>query len=84
MKIQLAVLSVVLVTIATGCQQTGAFSGFGASGQSWQFKNPKISVVGNTLLISADEWTHVGTNGVSWPTAGTNTYVPAGQLFQVR
>ena len=75
----------VLTLIITGCNSTGPLSGLGGAGESWKFVNPKLSVVGSTINISADEWIHVGTNGFPLP-AGTNDamiMVP-GPLYRAR
>lgn len=58
------------LSILTGCQQTGAFSGLGAAGESWRLINPIVTQNGPTITIKADLWEHIGTNG--FPLPGTN------------
>lgn len=67
--ITLAVLLGGLFTFS-GCQQTGAFSGLGGAGESWEFINPIVSANGPLLTIKADRWTHIGKDGAT--TVGTN------------
>lgn len=66
---KLITLAVLLggLAILTGCQQTGAFSGLGGAGESWEFINPIVSVNGPLLTVKADRWTHIGKNGAPIP-----------------
>ncbi len=77
MKNKLAVLAL-LVVVLSGCVGSnggGIVAGFGGPGASWELINPKIVIAGPTTTLSADRYTHIGTNG--FPITGSTNVTMA-------